>query len=105
MKYLLTQEEMDNLIPLQKHQEIRNSLLDTIDRANEFIMKKMDYYCTAPKPGEPVLYYCDNCPIGILGSNSCIILLFIQCMKKTEYTISKNTIYGRVELNENKGIQ
>ena len=72
MKYLLTQEEMDNLIPLQKHQEIRNGLLDTIDRANEFIMKKMDYYCTAPKPGEPVLYYCDNCPIGILGSNSCI---------------------------------
>ena len=37
MKYLLTQEEMDNLIPLQKHQEVYNSLLDTIDRPRVFI--------------------------------------------------------------------
>lgn len=71
MKYLLTQEEMNNLIPLQKHQEICNSLLDTIDKTNEFIMKMMNYRCVVPKSGEPVLDYCDDCPIGISGSNSC----------------------------------
>lgn len=72
VNYFLTRRETDDVSELEKYRDIENNLLNTIGRANEFIMKETDYHCTMPKPGESAPVHCARCPIGPMGSNSCM---------------------------------
>lgn len=64
MQYLLTKEEYDEMIPKNEHIKIRNSLLDTIEKANDKILEMTHFKCDKSK--------CSMCPIGLYGSNTCI---------------------------------
>ena len=53
-----------------------------------------------PKPGDPVLVYCDDCPISKLGSDSCMRKQYykpkIEFMK--DYKIDEVFQFGRIKL-------
>ena len=72
VNYFLTRRETDDVSELEKYRDIENNLLNTIGRANEFIMNETDYHCMMPKPGESAQVHCARCPIGPMGSNSCM---------------------------------
>ena len=58
MMYILTKEELDNLVPKEKY----NKLIDKIDKLNELVLKHSKFKCIHSRPdGE---WYCDNCPLA-----------------------------------------
>lgn len=62
MMYILTKEELDNLVPKEKY----NKLFDEIDKLNKLVLKYAKFKCIHDRPiGE---WYCDKCPLADTGT-------------------------------------
>lgn len=69
MQYILTEEEYRKLVPVERF----NQKLDMIERTNNKILELTGYECRSEKD-TPLSFFCDNCPVGVFGTNSCHIL-------------------------------
>ena len=62
MMYILTKEELDNLVPKEKY----NNLFDEIDKLNELVLKYAKFKCIHDRPiGE---WYCDKRRLADTGT-------------------------------------
>ena len=66
MQYILTEEEYQRLVPIDRF----HSKIDIIQRTNEEILKLANYQCRS-EMATPLSFVCDNCPIGRSGTDSC----------------------------------
>ena len=64
MQYILTEEEYKNLIKRQEYW----GALDMIEKLNKEVLKLNGVPCVR---GDRPIGYCDNCPIGSFGLNTC----------------------------------
>ena len=64
MQYILTEEEYKELVPKEKLYD----LLDEIQKLNEHVLELSNRICEY-KDG---CGYCDGCPIGKDGTNTCL---------------------------------
>ena len=64
MQYILNKEEYENLVP----KEHLYALLDEINVLNEKILEFSGRPCARDNT---IFGYCDDCPIGKLGTNTC----------------------------------
>lgn len=68
MQYILSKEEYDSLIPKQEYIDIRNHLIDDIERLNKKVLELCGPKCTLTSTND---FFCDNCPIGMFGTKTC----------------------------------
>ena len=64
MQYILTEEEYKNLVKVQEYW----GALEMIEKLNEEVLKLKGVSCMR---GERPFGYCDDCPIGGFGLNTC----------------------------------
>lgn len=67
MQYILTEEEYRALAPISKMEELRNE----IELLNDKVMELTEHPCGSGEDYRSMTFYCDDCPIGILGTGSC----------------------------------
>lgn len=67
MQYILTEQEYKNLSPTCE----LNKLKEAIQRLNDKVMELSDHPCGSDADYKSMTYYCDDCPIGILGLDTC----------------------------------
>lgn len=72
MKYILSEEEFKNMVPIEKHQEVRNKLLDVIEKEKSDIKKlKAAVLGNRPCYDKGSSAYCDGCPLGFENLDLC----------------------------------
>lgn len=64
MQYILTEEEYKGLVPKEKLYD----LLDEIQKLNEHVLELSNHICEYKDD----CGYCDGCPIGKNGINTCL---------------------------------
>lgn len=65
MMYILTKEELDNLVPKEKY----NKLFDEIDKLNELVLKYSKFKCIHNRLNDEWgEWYCDKCPLADTGT-------------------------------------
>lgn len=67
MQYILTEDEYRNLVPIER----LNHLIDVVESLNEKIVELSDHPCGSGADYRSVTFYCDDCPIGAMGTNTC----------------------------------
>jgi len=63
MKYILTQEEMDNLVPIAKY----GKLISVLNLAKQLVLKGHEFSCIYISGNYDG--YCDKCPLAGLDNN------------------------------------
>lgn len=63
MQYILTEEEYKELVPKER----LYGLLDDIGKLNGTVLELSDHICEYEVGG-----YCDDCPVGKNGTNTCL---------------------------------
>lgn len=71
MQYLLTAEEYRNHITLDKHLKELQALTDKLLKAEKMVMETNNFVCIHGDPRPLWEKYCDDCPLGINGINTC----------------------------------
>lgn len=72
MKYILSEEEFKNMIPIEKHQKVRNGLLDIIEKNKSDIeILKNTVLGSRPCYNKGSSAYCDGCPLGFENLDLC----------------------------------
>lgn len=74
MQYILTEEEYRALAPISKVEELRNK----IALLNNKVMELTEHPCGSGEDYRSMTFYCDDCPIGNLGTGT--------CQKKQQYS-------------------
>ena len=67
MQYILTEEEYKKLTPLRNVEELEVK----IQLLNDKVMILSNHPCSNEKERIIVSFYCDDCPIGAFGTNTC----------------------------------
>lgn len=67
MQYILTEEEYIKLTPLENVARLKFD----IETLNDKIMELSDHPCGSKADYRSVTFYCDDCPIGAMGTNTC----------------------------------
>jgi hypothetical protein len=67
MQYILTEEEYKKLTPLRNVEELEGK----IQLLNDKVMILSNHPCSNEKKRIIVSFYCDDCPIGAFGTNTC----------------------------------
>lgn len=67
MQYILTEEEYRALVPISKVEELRNE----IELLNDKVMELTEHPCGSDADYRSMIFYCDNCPIGAFGIDTC----------------------------------
>lgn len=67
MQYLLTPEEYNKLIPKEEWVKA----YEKIEVLNVKIIELTKYKCRAEQSNKFNIYYCDQCPIGRSGTDTC----------------------------------
>lgn len=70
MQYILTEEEYKSLVPKMELDKLRELFLDSVEKLNKKVLELSNFQCTVEYPR--LCSYCDNCPIGGFGTNTCI---------------------------------
>lgn len=68
MQYILTESELKNLIPLEKHTDAIDELKIRLKKAENLILDKNNFGCIHDYSRYE---YCNDCPLGINGINIC----------------------------------
>lgn len=67
MQYILTEQEFRALAPIS---EI-NKLKEKIELLNDKVMELSEHPCGSDADYRSMNFYCDDCPIGRLGLDTC----------------------------------
>ena len=67
MQYILTEEEYNKLTPLENVKRLEFD----IKALNDKVMELSDHPCGSSTDYRSVTFYCDDCPIGAMGTNTC----------------------------------
>ena len=70
MQYVLTEEEYKNLVPKKELNDLRELFLDSVEALNKKVLELSNFKCVVEYPR--LCSYCDNCPIGSFGTNTCM---------------------------------
>ncbi|MBO7211854.1 MAG: hypothetical protein J6V44_12725 [Methanobrevibacter sp.] len=70
MQYILTEEEYKNLVPKMELDKLRELFLDSVEALNKKVLELSNFQCAVEYPR--LCSYCDNCPIGGFGTNTCM---------------------------------
>lgn len=70
MQYILTEEEYKNLVPKKELNKLRELFLDSVEALNKKVLELSNFQCVVEYPR--LCSYCDNCPIGNFGTNTCM---------------------------------
>ena len=81
MQHLLTEDELDNLVPLQQLREKELAL----KVAREKILYLANYDCIHDKKGSGYKGYCDNCPLSVFQENEYSSLMKSICTLTQSY--------------------
>lgn len=68
MQYILTEEEYRELTPRKNITRLELMIKDLNDK----VMELSDHPCGSNADYRSVTFYCDDCPIGAMGTNTCI---------------------------------
>ena len=67
MQYILTEEEYKALIPISRME----ALVNDIELLNDKVMELTEHPCGSNADYRSITFYCDDCPIGSFGTNTC----------------------------------
>lgn len=70
MQYILTEQEYKSLVPKTELDNLRKLYRDNIEPLNEKILELSNFLCAIEHPR--LCLYCDKCPIGSSGTNTCM---------------------------------
>lgn len=67
MQYILTEQEYRDLIPISKVIKLK----EEVQLLNDKVMELSEHPCGSNTDNRSVTFYCDDCPIGALGTGTC----------------------------------
>lgn len=67
MQYILTEQEYGALTSITKIDELK----EQVQLLNDKVMELTDHPCGSNADYRSITFYCDDCPIGILGTGTC----------------------------------
>lgn len=67
MQYILTEQEYRDLIPISKVIKLK----EEVQLLNDKVMELSKHPCGSGADYRSVTFYCDDCPIGGLGTGTC----------------------------------
>ncbi|WP_298546713.1 hypothetical protein [uncultured Parabacteroides sp.] len=67
MQYILTEQEYKALAPISEV----NKLKEEVQLLNDKVMELSEHPCGSTADYRSMTFYCDDCPIGRFGLNTC----------------------------------
>lgn len=67
MQYILTEQEYRALAPINEVDKFK----EKVELLNDKVMELSDHPCGSDADYRSMNFYCDDCPIGMLGTGTC----------------------------------
>lgn len=67
MQYILTEQEYRALAPISEVDKLK----EKVELLNDKVMELTDHPCGSNADSRSMNFYCDDCPIGRLGLDTC----------------------------------
>ncbi|GAA6459293.1 hypothetical protein [Bacteroides xylanisolvens] len=67
MQYILTEQEYRALTPISEVDKLK----EEVQLLNDKVMELSEHPCGSDADYRNITFYCDDCPIGALGTGTC----------------------------------